>query len=323
MVRREPPPRSDGWLRSLDVSQEAPPRDLRPEVRRSSATSTPRSPATSVVLVPNFTAPLDDPAVRRALGTALDCPRRARSTTACSSRAATSSRGRAGLPPARPCPLGDPDEPPDLCVRALGDRGGGRGGRASVRAGGVRAPARYVVRALRKIGLTASRAGARRGWRSSGSPGDWASRSLRRAAGGGHVRRGAQRRACGRDARARRGRRGDLGRRRRAHRGVEGYAIPVGQERRPSFLSDRIDVDTCAVVNPLFGVDLASLCLNEACREAPRTRETLTLAAATAGRLPRYTGISTNSEGRLHAKALVGHGGPVAGDRSSGHIRLW
>ena len=42
----------------------------------------------------------------------------------------------------------------------------------------------------------------------------------------------------------------------------EGYAIPLGYERRPLLLSERMDAENCELVHPLFGLDLASLCLS-------------------------------------------------------------
>jgi hypothetical protein len=41
----------------------------------------------------------------------------------------------------------------------------------------------------------------------------------------------------------------------------EGYAIPLGSQRQPTFFSERIDIEDCARVHPVFGLDLSSLCL--------------------------------------------------------------
>jgi hypothetical protein len=41
----------------------------------------------------------------------------------------------------------------------------------------------------------------------------------------------------------------------------EGYAAPIGSERRPTFLSERLDIENCFRFQPLFGVDLSSLCI--------------------------------------------------------------
>jgi hypothetical protein len=42
---------------------------------------------------------------------------------------------------------------------------------------------------------------------------------------------------------------------------TETFAAPLGWERRPTFLSGRLDDKNCAVFHPVFGMDLAQLCL--------------------------------------------------------------
>jgi hypothetical protein len=41
-----------------------------------------------------------------------------------------------------------------------------------------------------------------------------------------------------------------------------GYAAPIGTELRPAFVSERLDVDNCFRFQPIFGLDLSSLCLS-------------------------------------------------------------
>lgn len=41
----------------------------------------------------------------------------------------------------------------------------------------------------------------------------------------------------------------------------QGYVAPIGTERRPTFLSERLDAANCYRFQPLFGLDLSSLCL--------------------------------------------------------------
>jgi hypothetical protein len=41
----------------------------------------------------------------------------------------------------------------------------------------------------------------------------------------------------------------------------KGYGAPVGSERRPAFLSERLDIENCFRFQPLFGLDLSSLCI--------------------------------------------------------------
>jgi hypothetical protein len=41
----------------------------------------------------------------------------------------------------------------------------------------------------------------------------------------------------------------------------EAYVAPLGAGVRPAFYSERIDVQGCASFHPVFGTDLASLCL--------------------------------------------------------------
>jgi hypothetical protein len=37
--------------------------------------------------------------------------------------------------------------------------------------------------------------------------------------------------------------------------------MPLGTERRSTFLSERLDAENCLRFQPLFGLDLSSLCL--------------------------------------------------------------
>ena len=44
--------------------------------------------------------------------------------------------------------------------------------------------------------------------------------------------------------------------------GAAATATPLGYERAPVLLAERMDAENCAVVHPLFGLDLAALCLS-------------------------------------------------------------
>jgi hypothetical protein len=42
----------------------------------------------------------------------------------------------------------------------------------------------------------------------------------------------------------------------------EGYVAPMGTELRPTFLSERLDIENCFRFQPVFGLDLSSLCIS-------------------------------------------------------------
>ena len=253
---------------ALDLMQEPAPADLLPELRSTYRDRYREEPAASTVgLVPDIEAPpFDDPSVRRAVGESLDAQTLARLykgllEPTCNLLPET-VRGYRRLDP---CPNGSREEPPDLpkaAERIELARADGARARVVADAGVPRAVERNVVSTLRKIGLAASVGGrgARirvqrfapllahpaaffeplastvfdpelAGFVATGTvapPGDEAD-----------------------DAWA------------AADRLVveETYVAPLGSERRTAFFSGRVDVENCARFQPLFGLDLSSLCL--------------------------------------------------------------
>ena len=153
-----------------------------------------------------------------------------------------------------PCPYGAPDEPPDLIhARALVEESGagwpgrrcGRSGRGTARCGAVRhsnAPqdrpagdARWAGAPiyLERIAPLAAHPAA--------FLGPFASPALLAEPEAEEV----QRAWAAVDERV----------------VEEALAAPLGTERRPAFLSDRLDAANCFSFHPVFGVDLTSLCL--------------------------------------------------------------
>jgi peptide/nickel transport system substrate-binding protein len=253
---------------SLDVMQEPAPVDLLPEVR-SKYRSRYRedTTASTVALVPDTgAAPFDDPAVRRAVGVSLD-PQTLRRLylgllePSCN-LLPEAVRGYRRLDP---CPIGDLDEPPDLPnAQEQIDKAAATGAPVSViaDAGVPRAVERDVVRTLRKIGLAASA-------RPGGAPirvqhfapllahpaaflepisMSVLDTDLSDAVGEGTLPESGEEAD---DAWA------------SADRLVveQGYAAPLGSERRPAFLSERLDIENCFRFQPIFGLDLSSLCI--------------------------------------------------------------
>jgi peptide/nickel transport system substrate-binding protein len=253
---------------SLDVMQEPAPVDLLPEVRSKYKDSYREEPtASTVALVPDIdTPPLDDPAVRRAIGESLDAPTLTRLYNgllepSCNLLPAA-VRGYRRIDP---CPVGARDEPPDLPAAADEiDKAGVGGARVRVTAdAGVPAAVEHnIVRTLGKIGLAAS---ARRGPAHIrvrrfapvvGHPAAFfepLTRSIFDAELDTDLETAGSARADdeAEDAWA------------AADRRLidEGYAMPLGSELRTAFFSQRIDVENCARFQPLFGLDLSSLCL--------------------------------------------------------------
>jgi peptide/nickel transport system substrate-binding protein len=252
----------------LDVMQERAPVDLLPEVRsKYRARYREDTAATTVALVPDTSAPpFDDPAVRRAVGVSLDPPTLQRLYVgllepSCNLLPAV-VRGYRRLDP---CPIGDLDEPPDLPeAKQQVDDAGATGAPVSVVAepGIPRAVERNVVRTLRKIGLEASPEGSgatlrvRRFAPLVAHPAAF----VEPVAGGvfdtdlrGVIDEASlpESAAQGDDAWA------------AADRIIveSGYAAPLGSERRPAFLSERLDIENCFRFQPVFGLDLSSLCI--------------------------------------------------------------
>ena len=268
LVRRGSPDQAQAVITgSLDVMNEPAPFGILPELRskyreryREELT------ASTVALVPDTQArPLDDATVRRAVSESLDAETLTRLYKGLLEPSCNllpeAVRGYRRLDP---CPYGSRDEPPDLPAAAeLIDKAGVDSVRVRVTAdaGVPSAVERYVIRTLRKIGLAAS---ARRGAHirvKRFAPIVWhpaaffepLSRTIFDADLAEEVEKGTVARA-GEDA-------DDAWA--AADRRVieEGYATPLGSERRTAFFSERVDVENCALFQPLFGLDLSSLCL--------------------------------------------------------------
>jgi peptide/nickel transport system substrate-binding protein len=270
LLRPRPPARQAQAVitGSLDVMQERAPVDMLPEIRskymdryREDTT------ASTVALVPDTgVPPFDDPTVRRAIGVSLD-PQTLRRLydgllePSCN-LLPDLVRGYRRLDP---CPLGDLDEPPDLPkAKQEVDEAAAAGAPVSVIAdpGVPRAVERNIAGTLRKIGLAAStRPGAPTVRIARFAPllahaaafvqpiaGSVFDPDLRQTVDAGRLPESVER---GDDAWA------------AADRLVveEGYAAPIGSERRPAFLSERLDIENCFRFQPIFGLDLSSLCI--------------------------------------------------------------
>ena len=252
----------------LDVMQEPAPADLLPEVRsKYRERYRENTTASTVALVPDTDAPpFDDPTVRHAVGVSLDPGTLRRLYEGLLEPSCNvlpeMVRGYRRLDP---CPIGDLDEPPDLPeAKQEIDDAGAAGARVGVVAdpGVPRAVERNVVSTLRKIGLAARTRGGDASLRVqrfaplvahpaafleqvAGSVFDT---DLREAVDEATLPESAEQ---GDDAWA------------AADRIVveQGYAAPIGSERRPAFLSERLDIENCFRFQPLFGLDLSSLCI--------------------------------------------------------------
>jgi peptide/nickel transport system substrate-binding protein len=254
---------------SLDLMQGVPPMGLLPEIRseypdryREDAA------ATTVALVANpASPPLEDPAVRQAVGQSLDGEKLVRLykgflETSCNVVPKTVS----GYREIDPCPYGDRGEPPDLIeARHQIERAGADNALVSVRST-PEVPllvARYVVRALRRIGLDATRgrrAGARLRLERIAPLLPHPAAFLEPLVPGALDEQLDEAAADALDA-------SDTEASGEAWAAVderlvtEAHAAPLGSERRPSFFSDRMDTANCARFHPVFGIDLSGLCL--------------------------------------------------------------
>lgn len=270
LARPEPPARQVPAViaGSLDVMQEAAPIGQLPEIRSKYGDHYREdSTATTVALVTDTEAPpLDGTSVRRALGKALDAPTLTRLyqgllTPSCNFLP-EAVRGYRRIDP---CPYGPRDEPPDLLEAANQiEASVAKGARVSVVADpGVPAVVeRNVVGTLRKIGLSAStrRGGARvrveRFAPIIGHPAAFLD-PLARNIVDDDLAQAIKDGTFGKPGDDTDDSWADADR-----RVVEqGYAVPLGSERRPTFLSGRLDAENCFRFQPLFGLDLSSLCL--------------------------------------------------------------
>ena len=254
---------------ALDVMQEPAPLDLLPELRskyksryRENAT------ASTVALVPSTaTPPFEDRTVRGAVSESLDGETLTRLydghlTPSCN----LLPESVPGYKRLDPCPHGQRSDPPDLPdAQQQIEKAGATNAPVTVSAdpGVPRSVERYVIRTLRKVGFRAGTKG-----------------------GGGRVRvtrfapliphpaaflepvtetvldsdltdlvsQGtlAQKTGEAADSWA------------AADRLVvdEGYVAPMGTELRPTFFSERLDIENCFRFQPVFGLDLSSLCIS-------------------------------------------------------------
>ena len=253
----------------LDLMQEPAPLDLLPEVRSKYAARYRESTtASSLAVVPDTAAPpFDIPAVRRAVGVSLDPQTLTRLYDGLLEPSCNLVPGMVrGYRRLDPCPMGDLEEPPDLpkAKQEIDDAGAG-GSPVSVAAdpGVPRAVERNVAQTLRKIGLAASiRPGeatirVRRLTPLVAHPSAFidpvasgvSDADLRETVDEATLPESAEQ---GDDAWA------------AADRIVveNGYAAPIGSERRPVFVSERVDIENCFRFQPLFGLDLSSLCIS-------------------------------------------------------------
>jgi peptide/nickel transport system substrate-binding protein len=270
LTRPQPPARQAPAVvtGSIDVMQEAAPIDLLPELRsKYGARYREDATATTVALVPDTEAPpLDGRSVRRAIGESVDAPTLTRlyegHIEPTCNLLPEAMRGYRRIDP---CPYGDRGEPPDLPDANEQIKASvAEGAHVSVSAdpGIPAAVERNIVSTLRKIGLAAS---TRRGGAAIrierfapvlAHPAAFLDPLARRVVDDEL----AQSMRDGRFAEP--GEDADTAWADADRRAVEqGYALPIGTERRPTFLSARLDAENCLRFQPLFGLDLSSLCL--------------------------------------------------------------
>lgn len=252
---------------TLDVMQGHPPAQLLPELRseyrdryREDVT------AVTIALMPDpDVEPFSDPAVRRAVGASLDGEVVARLSDG------FLEPGCNLLPPSvaghrelDPCPLGDRDKPPDLAAAREAVAKSSAEARVSVLPSRGVPPrvSRYVLQALEKIGLeprlggtTHARLRVERLAPLAAHPAGFLDPIARDGFAPDLIEALAEANsATGSEVNP-------------AWAAVdervvtETLAAPLGWERRPTFLSERLDGKNCAVFHPVFGMDLASLCL--------------------------------------------------------------
>jgi hypothetical protein len=247
--------------------QDTAPLDLLPEVRSKYSDRYREDPsASTLVLEPDLNVPpLDDPDVRVAIGQSIDDKRLVRLDEGFLEPSCNVlPKAVPGYKQADSCPFGDRDNPPNLvaATKAI-KQAGADGARIGVHAGPDVPPviARSVADTLRKIGLRASLGGRGAPLRvallaplvphPSAFLRPFATRST-----------DAKLTASIEDAEAAQGGDADDAWAAADARVVDqAYAIPLGMPTYPTFLSERIDTEDCTRVSPVFGLDLAALCL--------------------------------------------------------------
>jgi peptide/nickel transport system substrate-binding protein len=252
---------------TLDVMQEQPPESLLPELR-SDYRGRYREDvaAATVALVPDSDVkPFADPAVRRAVAASVDAETVARLSQGLLEPACNllppSVRGYQELDP---CPLGERDRPPDLAAAREAVAESSRGDRVRLVAGHAvpERVSRYLVAQLRKIGLEPrlrGNKGARLRVERIAPPMAAPSSFLDPLAGDVFDPDVIEALS---EAESAEGDEVDSAWAAVDERLVtETFAAPLGWERRPTFLADRLDEKNCAVFHPIFGIDLAKLCL--------------------------------------------------------------
>ena len=270
LVRPGPPDRQVQAVitGSLDVMQEPTPVNLLPEIPARYRDRYREDPTTSsVALVPDTESPpLDSRSVRRAIARSLDAETLTRLYQGLLEPSCNLlPEAIPGYRRVDPCPYGARDEPPDLpAADEQIETSAADGARISVTADAGVPPVvvRQVIRTLRTIGLAASarRGGARirlkRFAPILGHPAAFLEPIARTVlddelaamvAEGSLAPTGDEADEAWADA---------------DRRVVEqGYVAPVGTELRPAFVSERLDIENCFRFQPLFGLDLSSLCL--------------------------------------------------------------
>lgn len=243
---------------TLDLMQEVPPAELLPDIRAKYTESyREEATASTVALRPDPTAPpFDDERVRHAVSEALDLAKLGRLYRGLLEPSCNFlPESIPGYVKLDPCPYGARDEPPDLIrARALVEEAGAMVAPVSLMADPAETPpevTRYVLRTLRKIGLRATAGGSGAEIRLERTaplvahPAAFLSRFASSALLAEPSLEETEKAWAAVDERV----------------VDEALASPLGSERKPAFLSDRLDAANCFRFHPVFGVDLASLCL--------------------------------------------------------------
>ena len=270
LVRPSPPARQVQAVitGSLDVMQEPTPVNLLPEIPAKYRDRYREDPtAATVSLVPDTeSSPLDAASVRRAIGQSLDAETLTRLYQGLLEPSCNVlPQAIPGYRPVDPCPYGNRDEPPDLpAAEQAIETTAADGARISVTADAGVPPVvvRQVIRTLRTIGLAASarRGGARirlkRFAPILGHPAAFLEPIARRVLDDELAATVAE------GTLAPAGEEADDAWAEADRRVVErGYVAPIGTELRPALVSERLDIENCFRFQPLFGLDLSSLCL--------------------------------------------------------------